>query len=128
MSIATNHKRTLGSKGEDFAVQYLVRCLGWSVIERNWRCVVGEIDIVAAHENTVVIVEVRTRHISGRYGTAVESIDVRKLQRLRRLAAIYWQEQLEHKIFSSRMRVDVIGLSVESGTVVSMTHVQDVLA
>ncbi|WP_258360432.1 YraN family protein, partial [Moorella sulfitireducens (nom. illeg.)] len=55
---------------------------------RNYRCPLGEIDIIAADGEAIVFVEVRTRSTDA-FGTPQESVDLRKQMRLRRLAAYY---------------------------------------
>lgn len=102
---ASGQKRRLGSEGEDFAARYLER-LGWRVLERNWRCRDGEIDIVAADGDVLVIVEVKTRR-STHYGSAVEAVTPTKLARLRHLGARFAQE---NEVHASAIRVDVLGL------------------
>ena len=50
----------LGKRGEDIACAFLVS-RGYEIIDRNWRCPTGEIDIVARHANSLVVVEVKAR-------------------------------------------------------------------
>lgn len=80
----------LGAFGEDLAADHLRRD-GMRVLERNWRCEVGELDIVAQDRGVIVFCEVKTRR-SLRFGTPMQAIDDAKAQRIRRLAAI-WQHQ-----------------------------------
>ena len=80
-------KDVLGKEGEQAAVSYLERC-GFRILDRNWRCADGEIDIVAADRHTFVVCEVKTR--SGtRFGTPLEAVGQAKRRRLRRLAALW---------------------------------------
>jgi len=65
-------RRALGRKGEDEAVKALKKG-GYRIIERNYRCSYGEIDIVAVHNGVVVFIEVKTRG-SDRFGTPKGSI------------------------------------------------------
>ena len=77
-------KDVLGRDGEQAAVTYLEGC-GFRILDRNWRCADGEIDIVAVERHTFVVCEVKTR--SGtRYGTPLEAVGRAKQARLRRLA------------------------------------------
>ena len=65
-------KDVLGRDGEQAAVTYLEGC-GFRILDRNWRCADGEIDIVAVERHTFVVCEVKTR--SGtRYGTPLEAV------------------------------------------------------
>ena len=80
-------KDDLGRKGEALAADFLVEA-GMQVVERNWRCAQGEIDLVARDGDELVFVEVKTRSSLG-YGHPLEAITVAKLARLRRLAGAW---------------------------------------
>jgi putative endonuclease len=88
MTPLVTHHLALGRYGEALAARYL-QALGMVVLERNWRCSAGEIDLVLRDGDTTVICEVKTRS-SNRCGTPHEAVDDRKVERLHRLAAI-WQ-------------------------------------
>lgn len=81
----------LGRSGEALACRQLERS-GYLIAARNWRCGLGEIDIVARRGDTVVFVEVRTRRRTDRFGTPAESVDARKQSRLRRVAQAYLRQ------------------------------------
>ncbi len=93
MSIETGNnklsRKELGAIGEQIAASYLSNVLGWHVIVRNWRCRSGEIDIVAHHHGFLVLIEVRSRHDGGQFGTAVESVDKQKLRQMKRVGNAY---------------------------------------
>lgn len=74
-------------RGEDAAAAYLER-IGLTVVERNWRCSAGEIDVIALDGETVVIVEVKTRK-SESAGTPEEAVSRTKQTRLRRVTRHY---------------------------------------
>ena len=80
-------RREIGIRGEDAAAAYLERA-GLQVIERNWRCARGEIDIIALDGDTLVLVEVKTRTTVTR-GTPEESVSATKQRRIARLAEAY---------------------------------------
>src|ERR1700709_100831 len=80
-------KDVLGSRGEDLAASALTEA-GMLVIDRNWRCSQGEIDIVALDGDETVFVEVKTR-TSVAFGHPLEAITAQKLARLRRLAGAW---------------------------------------
>lgn len=110
----------LGKEGEQAAVDYLKK-LGFRILDRNWRCPDGELDIVAVDGGTFVVVEVKTR--SGlRYGTPLEAVTARKQRRLRRLA-VAWL--MMHGVRFPVIRVDVIGL-VRAGRGFTVEHVRGV--
>jgi putative endonuclease len=104
------NRRDRGRAGEDLAWDHLRRA-GYTLVARNLRNRFGEIDLVVEHRGTLVFVEVRGR--SGAcFGTALESIDVRKQRRLSRLAAdclARWR--LEDR----RARFDVIAIEWQDG-------------
>jgi putative endonuclease len=98
-------KDDLGRAGEQLAVEHL-SALGWRIIDRNWRCSHGEVDIVADDGEATVIVEVKTRSTVG-YGHPFDAITPRKLARLRRLAGVWSAAQ---PTAPRRLRIDVIGV------------------
>jgi len=110
----------LGRHGERLAADYL-RAEGMTIIDRNWRCRQGEIDIIAQDGPTLVVVEVKTRS-SRSHGTALESVRPAKLARLRTLAA-QWLAA-EPRAFAA-VRVDVIALERFGGGY-SLRHVRGV--
>lgn len=116
-----NAKDVLGKQGEQVAAEYLQRA-GLRILDRNWRCADGEIDIVATDRRALVVCEVKTR--SGiRYGTPLEAITRQKRSRLRRLA-VRWV--VAHGILFDEIRVDVLGvLRSESGEF-TVEHVRGV--
>jgi putative endonuclease len=81
------HNQRFGRRGEDAAAEWY-RNAGYRIVDRNWRCPRGEIDLVVVDDNTVVFVEVKAR-TSGRYGSGFDAVDHRKQRRLRRLAALW---------------------------------------
>jgi putative endonuclease len=80
----------VGRSGEDLAVAWY-RTHGYAVVDRNWRCSVGEIDLVALRHRLLVIVEVKTRRTDA-YGVPALAVTPVKQQRLRRLAARWLAE------------------------------------
>jgi putative endonuclease len=111
----------LGRDGEDLAVRYLLD-RGMEVVERNWRCEHGEVDIVAVDGDCLVICEVKTRR-SLAFGEPVEAVTRAKAARLRRLAAAYVRG---HETGSARVRVDVLGILFRVGEPPVVRHVRGV--
>jgi putative endonuclease len=95
-----------GRRGEDRAVSHL-RALGYEVVERNYRCEVGELDIVARDGATLAFVEVRTRADDSR-GNAVETVGRAKQRRIARVAAAYLAER---RPGYRTCRFDVVGIT-----------------
>ena len=84
-------RRALGQLGEDLAVRHLQR-LGYIVLERNYRCSRGEVDIIARDGDRLAFVEVRARRGTA-FGTPKESVTARKQARLATVARNYLQER-----------------------------------
>jgi putative endonuclease len=83
----TDARRAFGQAGEDRAAAwYLGR--GYEVLDRNWRCRDGELDLVVSRGRTLVFVEVKTRR-TDRFGIPAEAITPAKQRRLRTLARCY---------------------------------------
>jgi len=80
-------RRALGASGEDRAAAWYVAA-GYHVVERNWRCAAGEIDLVVQRGRELVFVEVKTRR-TDRFGIPAEAVTPTKQRRLRMLAARY---------------------------------------
>jgi putative endonuclease len=107
--------RERGNRGEDRAADALL-ALGYRIIERNFRCRAGEIDIIARDGDTLVFVEVRTRG-SARTGSAVATVNAAKQARLARVAQVYLS--VRRPTFET-CRFDVIGITADE-----LTHIQD---
>jgi putative endonuclease len=120
--VVTMHaKDVLGRDGEQAAVTYL-EGLGFRILDRNWRCADGEIDIVAVERHTFVVCEVKTR--SGtRYGTPLEAVGRAKRRRLRRLAVLWLNA---HGVRFDQIRIDVVGLLYEGTGGFTIEHVRGV--
>ncbi|MGV8884242.1 MAG: YraN family protein [Microbacteriaceae bacterium] len=116
-------KDTLGRRGETLAAAYLEGA-DYDIIECNWRCSQGEIDIVATRGPTLVFVEVKTRTGVG-FGHPFQAVTPAKLARLRRLAAA-WCEAHPGSEFSRSIRIDVIGVIAPRGGPVEIEHLEQV--
>jgi putative endonuclease len=119
--VAVRPKDELGHRGEQVAADYLERA-GFRILDRNWRCPEGEIDIVAAEQQILVICEVKTR--SGtRFGTPAEAVTRVKRGRLRRLA-VRWL--VAHGVLFDEVRIDVIALLADQAGNFTIEHVRGV--
>lgn len=105
MTYARN--QALGAYGERVATDHLVAA-GLVILDRNWRCRFGEIDIVARDGTTLVICEVKTRS-SLTFGPPSEAITTHKANRLRRLAQA-WLEA--HDVHPASVRIDLVSVVV----------------
>ena len=107
----------LGSRGEHIAATYLTDA-GLRVLDRNWRCREGELDIVARDGDALVFCEVKTRRASG-FGHPVEAVTPDKQRRLRTLAQRWLAAHDEH---APDLRFDVVGVLVPPTGLLRVTH------
>ena len=110
--------------GEVAAVQYLVK-QGWTIVARNWRCSLGELDIVArtpGPDPVLVFCEVKCRTGTG-FGDPLEAITAAKLSRLRRLALTWLGERSE---WVPDYRLDAIGVLLPRDGRPRITHLEGV--
>jgi putative endonuclease len=101
-------KITTGKEGEKIAAAYLKKN-GYRIIETNFRCPIGEIDIVAKEKNDFVFVEVKTRK-SIDLGYPEQAVGTRKQKKMSQLALWYLQER---KIADTNARFDVVAVTLE---------------
>ena len=114
-------KDALGKYGEELAARFLTRS-GWEVLDRNWRCDAGELDIVARRDGVLAICEVKTRR-SMRFGSPLEAVTPQKLMRLRRLAG---QWLAAHDFGSTVVRIDVVSVLVDDAGLTQVRHIEGV--
>jgi putative endonuclease len=99
-------RKALGSRGEDLAVRYLKK-RGFKVIERNYHCQWGEIDLIAREKNTLVFVEIKARS-SSEYGLPQDAVDRFKQKKLIEVARAYMAER--HLTEDIPARFDVVAI------------------
>ena len=114
-------KDALGKRGEAIAERHLIAA-GLTIIDRNWRCPQGEIDIVARDGAEVVFVEVKTRS-SVAFGHPLEAVTATKLARLRRLAAAWCEAHPGDHRF---IRIDAIGVIAPPAGDIDVEHLERV--
>lgn len=118
-------KKQIGVSGEDLACAELER-QGMHILERNWRCQLGEIDIVAAEDGPtgliLVFCEVKCRSGLG-FGHPLEAITYTKMRTLRQLAAVWMRE---HRVKAPSIRLDAIGVVLQPGFEPTLKHVRAV--
>lgn len=113
----------IGALGEQLAVEHL-QAAGLRVLERNWRCRYGELDVIAADDaaGVVVFVEVKTR-TTDQFGGLEQAVTPQKVRRLRRLAGLWLAGQDARW---SALRIDVIGVRIGRRRTPEITHLQGV--
>lgn len=105
-----DHRSVLGARGEQAALD-LYRRRGFTLVARNWRCSIGEVDLVLRRRDLLVFCEVKTRSGS-RHGGGFEAVDARKRRKLRALAEVFL---LTHGACASSVRFDVASVAVLGG-------------
>jgi putative endonuclease len=111
-------KDAIGRFGEGIAAERLTAA-GFEILDRNWRCRDGELDIVAADGPTLVFVEVKTRSTVA-YGDPAEAVLPAKAARLRRLAVRWLAEHPEQR--RSQLRFDVVSVVRRTKAGLTVTH------
>jgi putative endonuclease len=121
--MTTLTRAEIGALGERLAADHLLG-LGLRVLDRNWRCRYGELDLVAADgaAGTVVFVEVKTR-TSDQFGGVAQAVTPQKVRRLRRLAGLWLAGQDERW---AAIRIDVVGIRIGRRRTPEITHLQGV--
>ncbi|OGY29115.1 MAG: hypothetical protein A3F33_02005 [Candidatus Woykebacteria bacterium RIFCSPHIGHO2_12_FULL_43_10] len=100
--------QTVGSFGEKLAVEYLIK-EGYQILEKNWRCPAGEIDIIGLDQGALCFVEVKTR-TNTNYGLPEEIITKLKLSRMARCIDYYnARTKNKHELY----RIDILAIELE---------------
>lgn len=105
----------VGATSEDRAVDHLVR-QGYRIVERNYRCKVGELDVVARDGSVLVFVEVRSRR-NADYGSALEAVGWNKRRKVSRVAMAYLAQRRPR---FDEARFDVIAITGDE-----LLHIRD---
>jgi putative endonuclease len=115
----TRVRRAVGDYGERLAARYL-EAAGLVVLERNWRCPGGEVDLILRDGDDVVFCEVKTRR-SERFGAAAEAVSPAKVRRLRRLAARWLAES---SVRAREVRFDVVAVLPQQRGAAVVEHIR----
>jgi putative endonuclease len=110
-------RRRFGNEGEEMAAVYLER-LGYDILARQYRTMVGEIDLIARDGSEIVFVEVKTRH-GTRFGFPEESVTPAKLRKIQ-MGAEFFLEQKGW--YHSPIRVDILAILLLSGHCTDIQH------
>ena len=120
--VTTLTRQELGALGEQIAVGHL-QSQGLRILQRNWRCRYGELDVIAADsEHTVVFVEVKTRTGDG-FGGLEHAVTPQKVRRLRLLAGLWLAGQ---DAGWSNLRIDVVGVRIGRRRTPEVMHLRGV--
>lgn len=115
-------KDELGRAGEDRAASYL-RAHGYEILDRNWRCAIGEVDLVARRDGRLVVVEVKTRRTE-LFGHPLEAVSEAKRRRLWRLLHA-WTRAHPASSTGCVPQVDVISVVGEDPRHGTLEHLED---
>lgn len=118
----SKRRLSLGARGEAAAADYLTS-RGYAIVAQNYRCSVGEIDLIIRKDGCLIVCEVKTRWSSDA-GETLEAVTYRKQKRLRRLGEYYWQFETDRAL---PLRFDVLALCATS-TGFDITHLTDILS
>jgi putative endonuclease len=99
-------KQVLGKEGEQLAERFL-KTKGYKLVERNYRCAAGEIDLIVLDRRVIVFVEVKTRTGHG-FGTPLEAVEFRKQRKMIQAAQYFLSAKGLHQ---REARFDVVGIS-----------------
>ena len=113
MSLTPPTTAERGTTGEDRAIE-LLRARGYAIVERNFRCRAGELDVVARDGDVLCFVEVRSRG-TAEHGHAAETVNHRKQQQVSRVA-MYYIGQRNPRF--ERSRFDVVALTGAEATLI----------
>jgi putative endonuclease len=117
-------RKEVGALGEKLAVDFLKK-RGYKIVQRNFRCREGEIDIIAKQGDCLVFVEVRTKKSSG-FGIPEESITPSKSRKLVALADIYLQNCSS---LPQSWRIDVIAVELKPDNKLSrLEHIENAVS
>jgi len=115
-------KDELGARGERIAERALAG-RGYEILDRNWRCQLGELDLVARSGDSIVVIEVKTRS-SDAYGHPFEAITPAKLARLRRLA-VAWSAA-HPAMQGPRLRIDAVAVLAPPHAPATIEHLEGI--
>jgi putative endonuclease len=114
-------RQALGRYGERLAARHLVE-QGMVLLDRNWRCDVGEIDLVLRDGRVLVVCEVKTR-TSTAFGHPLEAVTEAKADRLRDLS-VRWVA--EHAVRPDGVRIDLVGVLMQPRGRPVLEHVRGI--
>lgn len=115
-----NSRQRLGQSGEETVIRYLEKN-GYTILIKNYRCKIGEIDIIARDGADLVFIEVKTRSGLG-YGSPAAAVTIRKQRQITRAAQWYLAEQ---QLFDAPARFDVISVLCGEANLPQIDHINN---
>jgi putative endonuclease len=120
LRVSRDPRQRLGLQGEQAAETALTRA-GMRILERRFRCKLGEIDLIARHDDVIVFIEVKARRGEG-YGRPAEAVTERKKRRLGRVALVWLSRR---KLLDAPSRFDVVEVLRRQGGDLEVRHIRD---
>ncbi len=121
-------KQELGERGEQIAVSLLKRA-GHEIIATNYRCSLGELDIVSVCDDLLVITEVKTRAVrSRRFGLPREAVNPSKVKRIARMTSVFLGDHRypqNLRVQKRGIQFDVVEVTVCKNETISVSHLED---
>lgn len=111
---------SLGDRGEAAACGFLKE-KGYEILERNYRCKLGEIDVIARRGGRLAFIEIKTR-TSDRFGTPQEAVDLRKQEKIFKISQWYLKDK---KLEKTPVAFDVIAVLWKEGRAPEMRLITD---
>ena len=116
----TTQRRAIGAYGERLAARHLQE-IGFTLLQSNWRCADGEIDLILRDGPDLVFCEVKTRRTAA-FGPPAAAVDHRKVRRLRQLASRWL---IESGVRAERIRFDVVEVLPQPRGATRLAHIRD---
>ncbi len=117
-------RRAVGAYGERVAARAF-EAAGMRIVERNWRCRQGELDIVAIDGDCLVFAEVKTRR-GNAYGAPAEAVTAAKAARLRRLVGAWLAAHADPMVRFDQVRIDVVAVHRPPSGAAHVEHLRGV--
>ena len=114
-------RKSLGIRGEGIAANYLEKMQGYKILRRNYRCTLGEMDIIAKDHDVLSFVEVKTRK-STDFGLPEESVTLSKQEQIRKIAQGFLTK---NNLNETECRFDVVSLTFDKGKGYSIHHIKN---
>jgi|LFRM01.1.fsa_nt_gb putative endonuclease len=113
------NRKELGRWGEEMASQYLIHEKGYHIIDRNYRCPIGEIDLVAIYQKTLIFIEVKTRRFLS-FGLPAESVTRNKQRKYHLLSQYYMKEK---GLYDLDCRFDIVEVFARPDGSCNLNHI-----
>lgn len=116
-------KSKLEKSGENAAARFLDH-MGYEIVERNWTCSAGEVDLIVRNDDALVFVEVKTRS-GAENGLPHNEVDAAKISRYERIAALFLRS---YDVVDVQVRFDIVSVLVVSSDRALIRHGRNALA